>query len=104
VVGKEDTLFDTRDLSESQERDRITPAGFGNAVHKRLADQLADMLAQPGINLSTYGESELTVTADILCVHQSESQLGMGGQTLTPHQQVKCTTLHKCMTYDSLVK
>jgi hypothetical protein len=101
---KEDTLFDTRVLSESQVRDHLTPAGLGNAVQKRLAGQLADMVAQPGRNLTTDGESELTGIADILRGHQSENQVGMGGQTPAPHQQVKCTTIRKCKTYDSLVK
>jgi hypothetical protein len=56
------------------------------------------MVAQPGGNLTTDAESELTGIADILHGRQSDNQLVMGGQTPTPHQQVKCTTLRECKT------
>jgi hypothetical protein len=62
------------------------------------------MVAQSGGNLTTDGESELTGIADIVHGHLSENQLGMGGQTPPPHQQVKCMALHECKAYDSLVK
>jgi hypothetical protein len=52
------------------------------------------MVAQPGQNITTDGESEFTEFTsidDILRGHPSENQLRMGGQTPTPRQQVKYT-------------
>jgi hypothetical protein len=66
---------------------------LGNTVLKRRSEQLADMVAQPEGNNTTDGDSELTGIADILRGHQSENQLVMGGQTPTPHQQVKFASL-----------
>jgi hypothetical protein len=90
-TGKEDTLFNTRVLSESQVRERLTPSGVGPAIQKRLSE--AYMLAQPIGNLTTDCDSELTGCADLLRGHQNESSLGLCGQTPTPHQQAKCTTI-----------
>jgi hypothetical protein len=82
----------------------LTHSGVGTAVQKRLSEQLSDMVAQPGGNLTTYGESELTGIADLLRGHQKESSMDIGGQTPTPHKQGKCTTLRECKKYDLLVK
>jgi hypothetical protein len=72
-VSKEDPLYAIQVLSESQVRDRLTPAGLGTAVHKWLVDQLADMVEKLEENLTNDRESELTGIADIIGTHQSEN-------------------------------
>jgi hypothetical protein len=86
-TGKEDTLFNTRVLSESQVRERLTPSGVRLAIQKRLSEQLTYMVAQPGGSLTTDFESEPTGISDLLRGHQNEYAMGLVGQTSTPHQQ-----------------
>jgi hypothetical protein len=41
-------FFNTKVLSESQVREQLTPSGVGPTTQKRLSEQLAYMVAQPG--------------------------------------------------------
>jgi hypothetical protein len=56
-TGKEDTLFNTLVLSESQVREHLTIYGVGPAIQKLLSEKLSDMVAQTSGNLTTDRES-----------------------------------------------
>jgi hypothetical protein len=69
-----------------------------------LADQVLDVVAQPGGNLTTDGESGDGGLTEALQNLKGETQLAMGGNTPSSHSYTKCTTLWEVRSLDLLRK
>jgi hypothetical protein len=102
--GKDNLMLGTRVISEETLRHKLCPQRLPEEVKSGLGDQVFDVVAQPGGNLTTDADYGVMGLAEALQNLKGEHQIAIRGHIPSFRRYTKCMTLREIRSLEFLQK